>query len=156
MSSQASQSEVRGVLLPIQSGQLLLPNATVAEVTGYQEPTAPKVGAPDWLLGGFTWRQQLVPLVSFDALTGVTPEPAGNRARIAVCNTLNGDSSRPYIALLLRSIPHLVRISEENIAPIGEAESESSMLIQQVKVNGQVAVIPNLDLLEEALKDIDI
>jgi len=156
MSTSASGSEVRGVLLPIQSGQLLLPNATVAEVIGYQAPSTPGADYPDWYLGGLRWRQRTVPLVSFDVLTGARQEPVGQRARIAVCNTLNGDSSRPYIALLLRSIPHLIRISEANIAPLGEIAGEHPMVIEQVKVNGQVVWIPDLDALEEALREIGV
>jgi iron complex outermembrane receptor protein len=42
--------EIRGVMVPVTEGRLLLPNATVAEVISYTKPE-PVSGAPTWLLG---------------------------------------------------------------------------------------------------------
>ncbi|MEW7976851.1 MAG: chemotaxis protein CheW [Candidatus Sedimenticola endophacoides] len=151
MSAQVSVGEIRGVLLPIHSGQLLLPNASVAEVTGYQQPSPPGDDFPGWLLGGFPWRQQTVPLISFDHLIGAGEADAGLRARVAICNTTSSGGTHPHFALLLRSIPHLVRISEENVSALDDAEPGHAMVAQRVRLNGEEAMIPDLDALEAAL-----
>lgn len=47
--------EIRGVLIQIEGGRLLLPNATVSEVLSYADPE-PIENAPDWILGSIRWR----------------------------------------------------------------------------------------------------
>ena len=146
-------SDVRAVLLPMQGGQLLLPNATVSEVVGFRDPTPVEGNEADWLLGSFEWRQKKVPVVAFETLLSLPREESG-RARIAICNTLNGNARCPYIGILLRSIPHLTRVTEETITSLGAPSDSGQMVLQQVRVNGQEAWIPDLDTLERAVLEI--
>ena len=44
----SQQRDIRGVLISVTQGRLLLPNASVAEVITYSEPE-PVADAPDWL-----------------------------------------------------------------------------------------------------------
>ncbi|MET0088253.1 MAG: chemotaxis protein CheW [Sedimenticola sp.] len=151
--STTTSSEVRGVLLPLRTGQLLLPNATVSEVVGYTPPESHSDDAPDWLLGSISWRQQMLPLVSFEVLAGSPREEVGHRARIAICNTLNGNPKRPYIGLVLKTIPHLVKVTEESITTL-DGEAKGEMILSRVEIAGQEAWIPDLDALEMALGDL--
>ncbi len=75
----------------------------------------------------------------------------GHRARIAICNTITGRAGRHYIGILLRSIPHLVRVTEEVIEPLGEVLNGDVTLARQVKIGDQEAWIPDLDNLEADL-----
>lgn len=144
--------EVRAVLIPLHHGRLLLPNASVAEVVGYQEPeTLP--GTPDWLAGMISWRQQQVPLVCFDRLAGMLPGDMAVRARIAVCNALGGNPQRPYIALLAQSVPRLVRVSEEVIRPDPEPADLGAAVLRQVLIGGEGAWIPDLDVVERLVEE---
>lgn len=143
-------ADVRAVLLPLQGGQLLLPNATVSEVVGFRDPAPIDNNEAEWLLGTFEWRQKKVPVIAFETLLSLPREESG-RARIAICNTLNGNAQCPYIGILLRSIPHLTRVTEETITPLGDDSDSSEMVVRQVKVNGQEAWIPDLDTLERAV-----
>lgn len=153
MSAQ-TQLEVRGVLLPLKAGQLLLPNASVSEVIGYRDPEPPPEDAPAWLLGIMSWRQYPIPLVSFDSLLGLSDTSIGARARIAICNTLNGNVDRPYVGILLRSIPHLVRVIEPLITPMEQPGDVDEMVARKVRISGQEAWIPDLDALESALEEV--
>jgi chemosensory pili system protein ChpC len=154
MSRKSAVSEVRGVLLPLQSGQLLLPHMMLSEVIGYRAPRNNPEGAPEWLLGVIEWRRVPVPLVSYEILVGGAPDvEIGQRARIAICHTLNDYSGRPYTGILLRSIPRLVRVTEELIAPIGRQDQDRGMVARQVWVGGQEAWIPDLDLLEKGVAE---
>ena len=142
-----SAGDVRGVLLPLQDAQLLLPNASIAEVVGYQQP-AQIPGAPSWLLGFYEWRQERVPLVVFETLVERASPSVGHRARIAVCKTLGGNPRRPYIGLLLSAMPRLVRVTEDVIAPLDKPEDLGSNVKSQVTVSGETAWIPDLHALE--------
>jgi chemosensory pili system protein ChpC len=146
--------EIRSVLIPLQQGQLLLPNALVAEVVGFQPPE-PLADAPDWLLGQVEWRQQRVPLVSFERVMGLPAEAAGGgrRARLAICYALGGNPRLPYIALLAHSIPRLVKVSEENVAAATELQELGPEVLRQVEINGEPALIPDMDYVEAQVNE---
>ncbi len=77
MAETNSSNEIRGVLLPLNSGKLLLPNAAISEVVSYRQPERLDGDKPGWLLGHFSWRQQQIPLVCFDSLVGQQAVDAG-------------------------------------------------------------------------------
>jgi len=143
--------EVRAVLLPVHNGQLLLPNISVADVAGFRDSTE-LPGSPDWLLGMISWRWQEIPLVCFDTLVGMPPDKkTGIRARIAICYTLSGNTKRPFIGILTQSVPHLTRAEEGAIESEVEPLELGDGVIQQVRVNGEKAWIPNLDVIESMI-----
>ncbi|MCB1758827.1 MAG: chemotaxis protein CheW [Gammaproteobacteria bacterium] len=142
---------IRGVLLPLHQGQLLLPNRLMSEVIGYREPDQIIRGAPDWFSGIVVWRHIPVPMVNFDALLGSEDIEVGHRARIALLRTVNSDSARPFTAFLLQSIPRLIRVDETTLDPL-EAGDEVRFLRQRVRVGETEAWIPDLDALESSLQ----
>ena len=154
MGKDTTASEIRCVLLPIYSGQLLLPSASITEVVGFQTPTPLKgTSHPDWLMGTFKWRQRQIPLVSFDAMVSLPSTEIGHRARVAICNALWGEGKISHIAFMLSAIPRLVRITEEAIKSVGEQGDVGPMVLRQVRINGEEAWIPNLDALEQAIHE---
>lgn len=151
----AAPAELRGVLLPLQAEQqLLLPNTSLSEVVGYRMPEQRPDDAPDWLLGTLLWRQFQVPLVSYDLLLDPARREIGQRARIAICNSIAGNPQRPYLAILLRTIPRLARISEETLVPLDQPGESPPMLARHVRIGDQQAWIPDLDALEAELERI--
>ncbi len=56
--------EIRGVMIPVGTERLLLPNATVAEVLARVE-VEPVAGAPEWLAGRIAWHGWQVPMIVF-------------------------------------------------------------------------------------------
>ncbi|MCP4289554.1 MAG: chemotaxis protein CheW [Gammaproteobacteria bacterium] len=152
MSGKKKNAEVRGVLMPLNAGQLLLPNILMSEVIGYREPDEIPSEAPDWLLGIMVWRHLPVPVVSFDALLGAHDQEVGHRARIALCKTISENSKRPFTAFLLQSIPRLVRVTEKSISVITSDKEQHPLLAHYVKINDQEAWIPDLVALEKSLE----
>jgi chemosensory pili system protein ChpC len=139
--------EIRGVLLPLHGGQLLLPNASVSEVAGYHPPN-PVADAPEWLLGLLDWRQYQIPVVSFEALVETGSAQPTKRARLAVCNTLGGNPKRPFIGIVLTSMPHLVKVTEDVIMPMAKPQDLGPAVKREVMINGEEAWIPDLNALE--------
>ena len=154
MSGKKKKAEVRGVLLPLHSGQLLIPNMLMPEVIGYREPDEIPRGAPDWLLGVVVWRYFPVPLVSFDVLLGAPEQEVGNRARIALCKTISDATTRPYTALLIQSIPRLVTVTEKTISVIQDENEQPPLLAHHVNIIDQEAWIPDMDALERSLEEV--
>jgi chemosensory pili system protein ChpC len=62
--------EIRGLMIQITNGRLLMPNANVSEVITLSTPDRVP-NAPDWLLGRVSWRGWRLPLISFSLLAGM-------------------------------------------------------------------------------------
>jgi chemosensory pili system protein ChpC len=144
-------SEVRSVLIPLADRQLLLPNAVVAEVMGYQQPEAVE-DKPEWFLGNMVWRGVMIPVISFESMAGGEVMTPGTRGRIAIMNGLNGNQRLSHYGMVVQGIPSLVRVSVENVLPKAEDQTDGSALIRQaVELDLSPAYIPDLDEIERLL-----
>ena len=87
--AESSTREIRGLMIQVTGGRVLLPNATVAEVITYSVPE--KIpNAPDWLLGRLSWRGWRLPLFSFSMLSGSATQESYSNAKVAVLKALGG------------------------------------------------------------------
>ena len=142
-----SESEIISSLyLPIGEGKLVLPNVAVAEVIEYSRPKA-KEGFPQYYLGDISWRGIDVPLLSFEEVNGRARPPKNTEVRIAVLNNVGTDSKKlPFVAILTQGLPRLIKISEDIIQ--NATKSNFPAEHSRIRVDGEEAVIPNLDYLE--------
>jgi len=147
--------EVRGVMIPVTHGRVLLPNATVAEVITYSNPE-PIAGAPGWLLGRQSWRGWRVPLVSFSVLAGLSDREGTDNARVAILKALEGHPKMPFLGLLTQGFPRLTTISPDILIPSGDDQPVPAGVREQVMVRDDLAFIPDLadveDMVQEALQ----
>lgn len=143
--------EIRGVLIPVTGGRLLLPNATVAEVITYSQPTE-VAQAPDWLMGTIPWRGWNLPLFSFSMLVGQAREESYTNARIAVLRALGGDEKMPFLGLLAQGFPRLTTITPEVLIPSDDGVDEPAVRCQVV-IRDDLAVVPDLQLIEGRIRD---
>jgi chemosensory pili system protein ChpC len=151
--SQAVVKEVRSVLIPLHELQLLLPNAVIAEVIAYQQPDPGESGGPDWLIGTIMWRGVVIPVVSFEGMLGEQVVLPGHRGRIMVMNTLNQNQKVTHIGLLVQAIPSLVRVSANNIIPHNPDDELDPLVKQQVELDLNPALIPELDEIERQVTE---
>ncbi|MFV1983546.1 MAG: chemotaxis protein CheW, partial [Thiohalomonadales bacterium] len=110
--------------IPLEDELLLLPNSNIAEVVNYEKPT-PFSDAPQWLLGKVSWRERLLPLISFEVISGKKKKSKiSDNCRVIVLNTLNGNRELPYIAILSQGIPHLESVNENKISDVEDQEGD--------------------------------
>ena len=143
-------SDIRGVLILVEGGRLLLPNATVSEVLSYAAPE-PVEGAPDWLLGRIRWRGWQLPLVSFARFAGIAEEQGGLGSKVIVLKALGGNPKRPYFALLTQGFPRLVTVTEQTLATQEEGDELPAGVLARVRLNENDAMVPDLAALEQRL-----
>ncbi len=146
-------ADIHSLLLPVQQGQLLLPNSAVAEIVEYNAPT-PMDDAPSWWLGMVAWRGIEIPLLSYDAFVGGEPPAEQSRLRIAVLNTLNGNTELPFIGVVLQGIPRLLTAGSDNVVASAEGDSVDG-IASKVLAGSDQAMIPDLDALERSLVDLN-
>lgn len=140
-------NELATLLIPMNGKQLILPNVTVAEVIPYIEPDA-RDDAPSWFLGTFPWRNLAIPIVSFEALNEEPFISQSANRRIAVLNGVADGQRLPFCAMVAAGMPRLMRVMADEISVDDEAET-GPCEVGRVIVNGEHAVIPNVDFIQQ-------
>lgn len=143
----APQRDIRGVLISVSEGRLLLPNASVAEVITFSEPELVE-NAPAWLLGRIRWRGWRLPLLSFSRFAGWSEEEGQLGAKVAVLKALGGNPKLPYFAVLSQGFPRLVTVSSAALAESHDIKELPLGIHSKVVLNDDAAVVPDLVSLE--------
>jgi chemosensory pili system protein ChpC len=154
-SPEAAKKTVRDIpsmLLPVQDKLLILPGVSVAEIVNYSYPDCPPE-APEWFLGYIEWRKLSVPLVSFELLNGQALPRSAAAPRIAVLNNTGVSEAIPFIAIVIQSIPSLLRIMPQDITEIENAELSTAELAAVRVAGGDMALIPDVSVLEKAYSE---
>jgi chemosensory pili system protein ChpC len=145
--------DIRGVLIQVGGGRLLLPNATIAEVLSYAEPE-PEASGVDWLLGRMRWRGWQLPLVAFSRLAGIGEDTPGLGSKVIVLKALGGDRRLPFFAVVTQGFPRLVTVSRTALS----IESHDAPLppgVQAlVRLNDEPALLPDLLQVEQQLHEL--
>jgi len=145
--STSQQQDIRGVLIAIGGGRLLLPNATIAEVLSFAPPE-PITDAPDWLLGRLRWRGWQLPLIAFARLAGIAEEQGGLGSKVVVLKAMAGNPKSPYFALLTQGFPRLVTVSPQTLL-VDEDQSDLPQGVHaRVRLNEDNAFVPDLEAIE--------
>lgn len=141
--------EVASLLVPMVARPMLVPNVTVAEIVDWTQPER-REGDPDWMLGTYHWRGIDIPLVSLELMNDPEEDEAFSGARIAVLNGV-GVAKKDFYAVCVQGIPRLVRVYPSEIG--GEEQVDDAPAFEMiVTVNGEKAMIPNLDYVEQQIE----
>lgn len=146
--AQAMPREIRGVMLPVTGGRILVPNTTMAEVITYADPV-PVADAPPWLLGRLAWRGWGLPVLAFSVLAGITEREPLENTRVAILKALGGHARLPYFGILSQGFPRLTLISDDMLLPDETAGANLTGVREQVLVHDEPAWIPDLAMVEE-------
>ena len=138
------------LLIPLQNKLLLLPNVSVAELIPFKKPVpATKTKTPDWHLGTLSWRGVSVPVISFEVLNGDTAAELDDDTRIAVFNEAGDSEKLPFFAMVTRGIPRSIKITAVDVVKNNEKVGPAEVMA--VTVQGEQAIIPNVDFIEKAI-----
>ena len=146
--------EIPTFFVPLQKSNVLVPNATVAEIIPY-EPLQRVQDSPDWMLGYLGWRGVQVPVVSFEMLTverGSFSLVSVASARLVILKSLSDDPVSPFYAIVAQALPRLVRITERELFETGEKAEKTEL--QRVRYGDDLVSIPDLDFIEWSLNDV--
>lgn len=147
------QTEIRGLMITVTNGRVLLPNTNVTEIITAATPE-PVPDAPAWLLGRLRWRGWRVPLFSFSILTGLADREGALNAKVTVLKALSGQPRMPFIAMLCLGFPRLTTITPEILIPTGDPALEPAGVRQRLLVRDDLAFIPDLPAIEARIADV--
>jgi chemosensory pili system protein ChpC len=140
-------TEIRGLVITVAGGRMLLPNTNVSEIITAATPE-PIPGAPPWLLGRVRWRGWRVPLVSFSVLSGIAPRDGALNAKVTVLKALSNQPRMPFIALLCLGFPRLTTLTPDLLIPTSEDGDDRPGVRMGVLVRDDPAWIPDLPAIE--------
>ena len=147
--SASAVNELATLLLPVNGKQLVLPNVTVAEIIPYQDAEAVE-DMPDWHLGMLSWRNQQIPLLSFDTINGESFISQSADRRIAVINAIMDDDRLQFYGIVTEGVPRLMRVmADEMSADAGEEPGPAE--VSRVMISGERAAIPDIDYIQDQL-----
>ena len=139
--------DIAGLLIPMHGRPWLVPNIAIAEIIPLRQPDKSGHG-PEWLLGWMSWRDEDIPVISFEKLNDSGQVSIGSDARIAVINTVSGKTR--FYAVIIQGIPRQARVGKDDLVeePVETGPAES----MYVQLGGDLAVIPDLDAVERAVQ----
>ncbi len=151
MSNNASVAEVATLLIPVDGKTLLIPNVTVAEVMSYSAPEKVKGKLPEWYLGVLNWRNQKIPMLSFEGLNGAGVSTETGEETLCIINGVG--EKLPFYALVTQGAPRLMRVDAETFT---QQQKGALGDVEAMKVEGAniTAVIPDFDKIEKLISKI--
>ncbi len=145
---------VRGLLVPLTEFKLLVPNVAIAELINYQPLELVQAG-PDWLIGRLRWREQEVPVVSMERLSGFDLPETGHGSRIAIFNSVKVQSLLPFYATVTAGIPRLFNADAEVLGDSLRSEKPPADTVADwVQLGGEEALIPNLETIQTLVEEV--
>lgn len=121
--------EVHCLLIPIVNGQLLLPTVTVAEMIPYRSPQLKTdQQMPEWFLGDLSWRGLTVPMLCFENITGQSLPESETYNQVAILNNTGVNPKLPFFAIPATGIPHLSRITPDEMPEVISDDSTTMKL----------------------------
>jgi chemosensory pili system protein ChpC len=145
--------EIYSLLVPLAGARLLIPRACVAEIMGFQPPSA-MIGAPPWYLGLVNWNGRQAPLVSFEGLCGQATPPVSGRSRLVLLHALGERLDAGAYAIVSQGFPQLLRVNADVIRPDpGYVVVAGDPVLCRVRMLNETPWIPDLDRIESMIAD---
>tara|TARA_R110002110_G_scaffold321339_1_gene533952 strand:- start:240 stop:707 length:468 start_codon:yes stop_codon:yes gene_type:complete len=144
--------ELPTFVIPLQKSNLLLPNASVAEIIPY-EPLQRVQDTPDWFLGFLAWRGIQVPVASFEMLTVERASfslVSVSSASLVILRALSGIGDFHYFAVVAQTLPRLHRVSESALSETDEAPTKTELV--KARLGDEVVSIPDMDYIEAEIR----
>ena len=130
-----STEQLRSLWIPLRQVNMLLPHAVVAEIGNYRVPDG-RGDTPDWMLGDINWRGIAIPVVSLETFCGESAPANLVYSRLLIINSVRPGSSVPFDSSLM-----------SGAEPCGHEALQCRLAI-----DGEIAVIPDLDYLQGQLE----
>lgn len=143
------QDKVRSLWVPLREMNLLLPNVAVAEISSYRVPDHCE-GMPDWFLGMVQWRERDIPVISLEAVCGLTVPSNPVFSRLMIVNSVNPESPLKHFAIVTAGLPGLIQFGNDTADEVVDDGYDGLKCI--VRIGSEEAVIPDLPYLQELLE----
>jgi len=140
---------LRSLWVPLRDANLLLPNVAVAEISSYRVPS-PLSGMPEWFLGTVKWSGDDIPVISIEAVCGLSLQSNPVFSRLMIMNSVRQDSPVRHYAIVTAGLPGLIQFGPDTADQVVPCVNDGLKCI--VRIGNEEAIIPDLDYLQELLE----
>ena len=151
--AEASLLQVNSLLLPVIGTVLLAPQLSVAEVLSSNDLSAEDVrldktpGSPHGY-GWVHWRDQNVPLLSFDSIYSGQRPSLDENLKIVICNAVFAAVATGFYALIVTDFPRALRLSMDAEMVVEGSTSDRQGVQMRVMIDGEEVLIPDFEFIE--------
>ena len=146
----AGNDKVRSLWVPIRDANLLLPNVAVAEISSYRVPSrVPDM--PEWCLGLVKWQGDDIPVISIEAVCGLSQQSNPVFSRLMIMNSVRPGSPVGHYAIVTAGLPGLIQFAQDTADQVEPCANDGLKCI--VRIGNEEAIIPDLDYLQELLEN---
>jgi chemosensory pili system protein ChpC len=151
-----ASSQIPSLLIPTGSRTLILPTVSVAEMLPYKKPQLRGVEInqyPSWFLGKVQWRGVMVPMFSYEAVSGDAIPALKATSQMTILNNTGVNLQLPFLCFPTQGIPKLSRVTSETIK---EDTSQPLNIYDEMHiiVNDELATIPSIAKLEQLVANL--
>jgi chemosensory pili system protein ChpC len=139
------------LVLPLVGQRLLVPLTAIAEVvtTGL----SPVGGNSDGLFYGWiNWREQRIPLISLEVLSGSGRPPLAEFNRIAVFNAVGDLATLGFYGIRLDATPQPVHVTAQTV--LAQSDDKQILRIMEAVVGDQQVWLPDMDAVETKVAEL--
>jgi len=157
--AEASLLQVNSLLLPVIGTVLLVPQLSVAEVLSSNDLSSEDVsldkatGSPHGY-GWVRWRDQNVPLLSFDSIYSGQRPSLDQGLKIVICNAVFAAAATGFYALVVTDFPRALRLSIEAEMVVDGSTSDQQGVQMRVMIDGEEVLIPDFEFIEQVVSEI--
>ncbi len=138
---------IKCVIFTLRKENVIIPNALVAEIISVKEIRESE-NTPEWFLGKMSWRDEEVPLLSFEVAGGDEISKVNLNTQAVVLYAVGKDGKNmasPYLGLVMSGVPHVSHFSRAQFAKDSEDQREHPMVAQRIRLNGARVSILDVD-----------
>ncbi len=132
---------VRCLVVPSDTGFLVMPSAAVAEIVPL---VLDKDSADGNLLGHMAWRGVQLPVYSMEGLAGVSIPAFGKRSKALVFFPWKGMDKNTFFAIATLHDPRPRLLSSDDIKASDDDLPENAFIRASFQYDGEPALIPDL------------
>ncbi|MEM7292343.1 MAG: hypothetical protein AAF420_02950 [Pseudomonadota bacterium] len=147
-----AEERVKCLILPLQRGVLLVPNAVVAEVLNNQNLALSPASAPTWQVGQVSWRDMPdLPIISFEGICGERIPDVRPGANVVVMHSIDPARKVRFYGIYIDNVPTFEFVDAATLTLAPDQSSNPDFVASKVFVNGIEGFIPNLDEVSRVL-----
>ena len=155
----ATLLQVNSLLLPVTDTVLLVPQLAVAEVLSSSDLEVGDLHLDETAVsphyyGWIRWRDQNVPLLSFDSIYKGQRPSLNEDLKVVICNAVFKAAASGFYALVVSGFPRAMRLSVESEMELEGSPSDQDGVQMLVSIDGEEALIPDFELIEQIVSDI--
>lgn len=149
----STETTIRCLILPLKTSVLVVPVSAVEEILFAEPLDLPPTAAPQWFIGAVQLRQQSVPVLSFEVLTGGPAVEAPSSVHAVVLKNLSAHAEPSLYALHLARAPRVEELDAGTLQLAENGQTSSPFIDCKVVVDGEEGGVPALDAVVQVLQE---